>query len=69
MHDFMCTNLDEIHYEILRNRNKLLKDTKKGRMYMSKIMDDIRKMYEKEGVFTVAGCLMLYSRTLCKCFF
>ena len=42
MHDFSCTNPDEMHYEALAKRARYFKQDEKGVASMCKIMEDMR---------------------------
>lgn len=54
MHDFACTDPDDMHYSILADRVRFFKESKKGVAVMSKIMDDMRKEALEEGMLDVA---------------
>lgn len=42
MHDFHCTNPDDMHYEILANRVRYFKEDEEGVAAMCKAMEDMR---------------------------
>ena len=42
MHDFFCTNPDEMHYEELANKARYYKEDEKGVSMMCKAMEDMR---------------------------
>ena len=42
MHDFSCTNPDDMNYEILAKRARYFKQDEKGVATMCKIMEDMR---------------------------
>ena len=49
MHDFKCTNPDDMYYDLLRERVKYFKEDKRGVEEMCKIWDDIKKEGKEEG--------------------
>lgn len=42
MHDFRCTEADDMHYPILANRVRYFKENKEGIESMCKVMEDMR---------------------------
>lgn len=50
MHDFMCKNCKDIHYEVLRRRVSYFKETEGGIQEMCEIFDKIRNNGEEEGI-------------------
>lgn len=54
MHDFACTDPDDMHYSVLADRVRFFKESKEGVAAMSKIMDDMRKETLEEGMLDVA---------------
>lgn len=76
MHDFSCTNPDDMHYEALAKRARYFKQNEKGVTVMSSVLDDIRNEGElknarenaeriiKKGKMTIeeiAECIPLLS--------
>ena len=49
MHDFKCTNPNDMYYDLLRERVKQFKEDKRGVEEMCKIWDDIKKEGIQEG--------------------
>lgn len=49
MHDFKCTNPDDMYYDLLRERVRYFKEDKRGVKEMCKIWDDIKKEGIEEG--------------------
>ena len=50
MHDFSCTNPNDMNYEALAKRAKYFKEDEKGVAAMCKIMEDMRNEAELKGV-------------------
>ena len=54
MHDFFCVNADNMKYSILAERVRYFKETKKGVVDMSSVMEELieegREKGEKEGI-------------------
>ncbi len=48
MHDFNCTKADDMHFELMANRTRYLKEDPKGVSEMCKIMEDMRSESLKE---------------------
>ena len=48
MHDFLCTNPDDMNYEVLANKARYFKQDEKGVAVMCKIMEDMRDEKAKE---------------------
>lgn len=49
MHDFFCTNPDDMHYAPLRERARYFKEDEKGVMIMSSASEELREEGRKEG--------------------
>ena len=47
MHDFFCTNPDDMHYAPLRERARYFKETEKGVTSMSSVVDEIKQEERK----------------------
>ena len=43
MHDFFCTDPDDMHYKALADKVRYFKETEKGVATMCKVMEDMRK--------------------------
>ena len=54
IHDFKCSNPDDMYYTNLAARSKYLKGDPKGVEEMCKIMDDLRKQTEKAKAVEIA---------------
>ena len=54
MHDFNCKKADEMHYDLMAEQTRYLKETKEGRAAMCKIMEDLcvesREKGREEGL-------------------
>lgn len=50
MHDFNCTNPDDMESELMAERTRYLKEDPKGISEMCKIMEDMRNESLKEGI-------------------
>lgn len=50
MHDFSCTNPDDMNYEALAKKARYYKQDKKGAATMCKIMEDMRNEAAREAV-------------------
>ncbi|WP_028044371.1 PD-(D/E)XK nuclease family transposase [Candidatus Stoquefichus massiliensis] len=51
MHDFMCRNCEDMHYEVLRRKVRYFKETEGGIQEMCEIFDEIRNKGKEEGRF------------------
>ena len=49
MHDFNCTSPDEMHFELLAEKTRYLKENPKGVNEMCKVMEDLRNESYAEG--------------------
>lgn len=49
MHDFNCTSPDEMHFELLAEKTRYLKENPKGVSEMCKVMEDLRNESYAEG--------------------
>lgn len=54
MHDFSCTNPDEMHYALLADRVRFFKESKEGVAIMCKVIEDMRNQERKEVILEVA---------------
>ena len=50
MHDFNCTSPDEMHFELLAEKTRYLKENPKGVSEMCKVMEDLRNESILEGI-------------------
>ena len=50
MHDFNCTNADDMNFELMADRTRYLKENPKGVSEMCKVMEDMRNESLKEGI-------------------
>ncbi len=48
MHDFNCTNADDMNFELMAERTRYLKENPKGVQDMCKVMEDMRYESLKE---------------------
>lgn len=58
MHDFNCNDPNEMHFQMMADRARYLKENPKGVSAMCKAMDDLRKESERNGAIknTVEMC-------------
>ena len=54
MYDFSCTNPSDMYYDVLADRVKFFKESKKGIAVVCKAMEDMRNQTLKEGMINVA---------------
>lgn len=50
MHDFNCTNADDMNFKLMADRTRYLKKNPKGVSEMCRIMEDMRNESLKEGI-------------------
>ena len=50
MHDFGCTDADDMNFELLADRTRYLKNNPKGVSEMCKIIEDMRNEERAEGM-------------------
>ena len=50
MHDFNCTKADEMHFKVLAERTKYLKENPEGVSEMCKVMEEMRDESLKQGI-------------------
>lgn len=50
MHDFSCSNPDEMYYDELADRARYFKESKEGISTMCKLLEDMRNEFLKEGL-------------------
>ena len=49
MHDFSCTDADDMHFDLLADTTRYLKENPKGVREMCKVMEDLRDESYAEG--------------------
>ena len=49
MHDFFCTDPDDMHYKELADKVRYFKEDEKGVAAMCKVMEDMRNEAAREG--------------------
>ncbi len=54
MHDFNCTDADEMNFELLAERTRYLKENPKGVSEMCKVIEDMRTQERKEAMIDTA---------------
>ena len=59
MHDFSCTNADDMNFKLLADRTWYLKENPKGVSEMCKVMEDMRTQERKETMVEVTKRLLL----------
>lgn len=50
MHDFCCTDAAQMHYALLADRTKYLKENPKGVSEMCKVIEEMRREEREEGL-------------------
>lgn len=50
MHDFLCSETSDMHYEFLRKRVGYFKETEGGRKEMCEIWEEIKRKGKQEGI-------------------
>lgn len=69
MHDFNCTNADDMNFKLIADRTRYLKENPKGVNEMCKVIEDMRneslrevairmldaKKYELDEIATISG--------------
>ena len=58
MHDFSCTNADDMNFSLMAERTKYLKEDQEGVQEMSKILEDLRNETDL-AARTVIACFLL----------
>ncbi len=58
MHDFFCTNPDDMNYKVLAERVRFFKETKEGVMTMCKAMEDRINASFNEGIKEMASRML-----------
>ena len=48
MHDFSCTDADDMNFELMAERTRYLKENPKGVSEMCKVMEDMRTQERRE---------------------
>ena len=54
MHDFSCTDADDMNYELMAERTRYLKENPKGVSEMCKVIEDMRTQERKEAMTDTA---------------
>ena len=50
MHDFACTEPDEMHYNVLADRVRFFKESREGVVTMSRVLEEMRYQSMQEGI-------------------
>ena len=50
MHDFFCTNPDDMNFDVLAKRARYYKEDEKGVMKMCKVLEDMRNEVREEAM-------------------
>ena len=58
MHDFHCTNADDMHYSVLAERVRYFKENEKGVTTMSEIWDEVREEGKEEMATEIAKSML-----------
>ena len=64
MHDFNCADADDMHYGLLAERTRYLKENSKGVNEMYRTMDEVEKECYEEGRETQAELTAINLRKL-----
>ena len=59
MHDFNCTDADDMNFKLMADRTRYLKENPKGVSEMCKVIEDMRIQERKETMVAVAKKLLL----------
>lgn len=59
MHDFSCTNADDMNFELMAERTRYLKENPKGVSEMCKVIEDMRTQERRETMMDVAKKLLI----------
>ena len=51
MHDFFCTDPDDMHFKELADKVRYFKEDEKGVEAMCKVMEDMRNEVQKAGIY------------------
>ena len=54
MHDFNCTDADDINFKLMADRTRYLKENPKGVSEMCKVIEDMRNQERKETMAEIA---------------
>lgn len=58
MHDFYCTNADEMYYRVLADRVRFFKEKEKGVSVMKSVVDEIRMEGAQERTVMIAEAML-----------
>ena len=58
MYDFNCTEADDMHYELMAERTKYLKENPEGVSIMCKAMEEMRNNASEEKAISIAKNLL-----------
>ena len=50
MHDFNCTDADDMNFELMAERTRYLKENPEGVSEMCKVIEEMRKEEREEGI-------------------
>ena len=59
MHDFSCTNADDMNFSLMAERTKYLKEDQEGVQEMSKILEDLRNETDLAARTEIARFLLM----------
>lgn len=66
MHDFNCTNADDMHYKLMADRTRYLKKTQKGVNEVSEIVEEMCNEREMEAKRKIARTFILMGKLSCR---
>lgn len=58
MHDFSCTNVEDMYYGILVDRVRVFKESKEEIEIMCRAMEAMRNQTLKEGIVNISGLFL-----------
>ena len=66
MHDFLCSNATEMHFDILKRRVGQFKNSEEGRRYMCEAMERIKDEGKRENMLATAKRLLANGKLMLK---
>lgn len=58
MHDFSCTDADDMNYDLMAEKTRYLKENPEGVSYMCQVMDDLRMQTEEKTMLRNLSLVM-----------
>jgi len=66
VHDLMCSNAEEMYFEVLRKQVSQFKDSEEGRRNMCKAMERIKSEGKRENMIATAKRLLANGKLMLK---